>query len=225
MKAKIYLGIIITALCISFSGCGKKEKVAENTSTPVPETTQQVNNTESPASSETELPTESTPEITTEAPTKTPEIRTEKLTPSQDYTDTYRTIKVLGLKEYKKIKGDTYTDKAKNGKKFLVLFLSAKNVSGQEDYINYNFVSAKVDGKDIKHTVLANDPKGYPTFFTHIPAGKSIGGFIVWEIPSGWKKFQFIYNGWKDINNVSMKAEFTPEDLSDPVIYNANDFN
>ena len=31
--------------------------------------------------------------------------------------------------------------------------------------------------------------------------------------------------GWKDIDNVSMEAELTPEDLSDPVIYNANEFN
>lgn len=33
-----------------------------------------------------------------------------------------------------------------------------------------------------------------------------------------WKKFEIIYDGWKDIDNISIKAEFTPKDLSAPLI-------
>ncbi|MCI8748530.1 MAG: hypothetical protein HFH67_11815 [Lachnospiraceae bacterium] len=77
----------------------------------------------------------------------------------------------------------------------------------------------------IEHNFLVNEPKGYPTIFTHIPAGKSIGGFIVWEVTYNWKKLEFSYNGWKDINNIIIEADFTPEDLSNPIVYNANDFN
>ncbi len=29
-------------------------------------------------------------------------------------------------------------------------------------------------------------------------------------------------DGWKDRDNVSLKATFTPDDLSDPLIYNPN---
>lgn len=146
-------------------------------------------------------------------PEETVQPETIKLSPGQAYPDTHRMFSILGLKEYKKIKGDLYTDTPKKGKKFLVLFLSIGNATDIEDYINYNYISAKVDGKKITHTFLVNEPKGYPTIFTHIPAGGRIGGFIVWEVPSGWKKFKFYYNGWKDINNISMEAEFAPKDL------------
>ena len=157
-------------------------------------------------------------------PTQAPEPEIHKISSSQQYSDIYRVVKVLGLKEYKKIKSEKYTDKAKKGKKFLVLFLSVKNDTNEEDYINYNYVSAKVDGKKIEHTFLLNDPKGYPAIFSHVPANEGIGGFIVWEVPVTWKTLEFTYNGWKDINNISLEAEFTPNDLSDPIIYNANDF-
>ncbi|MFG6378169.1 MAG: hypothetical protein K1W19_07625, partial [Lachnospiraceae bacterium] len=43
------------------------------------------------------------------------------------------------------------------GKKFLVLFLSITNNTSEDDYINYNYISAKVNGKDIEHTFLVND--------------------------------------------------------------------
>ena len=39
-----------------------------------------------------------------------------------------------------------------------------------------------------------------------------------------WKKIEIIYDGWKDIDNISIKAEFTPKDLSAPLIYNPNDY-
>ncbi|MCI9080288.1 MAG: DUF4352 domain-containing protein [Lachnospiraceae bacterium] len=107
---------------------------------------------------------------------------------------TLRLVKILGLKEYKELKDKNYTDKAKKGKEFLVLFLSIRNDSSEDDYINYNYISAKVDGKKIEHTFLVYEPKGYSTIFTHIPAGKSIGGFIVWEVPSNWEKLEFVYN-------------------------------
>lgn len=42
--------------------------------------------------------------------------------------------------------------------------------------------------------------------------------------PVNWKKLEIIYDGWKDIDNISIKAEFTPNDLSDPLIYNPNDY-
>ena len=241
MKRKVYLGIITAAaLCISLPGCGKIENDTSSSTpsaTPVSESSNSSNTTEPVA---TEVPEETaSPADTTETPVQEPpqvdepvtpeqtpaaEIKTEKLSASQDYSDAYRLVKVLGLKEYKKLDSDKYNDKAKKGKKFLVLFLSIRNDTSEEDYINYNYISAKVDGKKIEHTFLLNDPKGYPSIFSHVPANEGIGGFIVWEVPSVWKTLEFKYNGWKDINNISLEAKFTPDDLSDPVIYNANDF-
>ncbi len=38
-------------------------------------------------------------------------------------------------------------------------------------------------------------------------------------------KFEFTYNGWENIDNLSIEAKFTPKDLTDPVIYNASYYN
>ena len=237
MSKKIYLTLLIMLLCISLPGCVKSENPDNSTSVEDSANPSSiVDNSNSSATTEppvSDVPSEETasPENTgTPEPEQTPEpentqkpkTETAIISQEQQYSGDNRTVKVLGLKEYKDIKGETYTDKAGKGKKFLVLFLSIKNNTSEDDYINYNYISAKIDGKNIEHTFLVNEPKSYPTLFTHVPAGGTIGGFIVWKVPEDWKKFKFTYNGWKDRDNVSLKAEFTPDDLSDPLIYNAN---
>ena len=129
------------------------------------------------------------------------------------------------MKEYKKLKGDNYTDKAKKNKKFLVLFLSIRNTSNEKDYINPNYITAKIDGKEIGHTFLVNEPFSYPTIFTNIEPGRAIGGFIVWEVPKNWSKLEMEYSAWKNIDGLTLSAKFSPEDLSDPLMYNAVNFN
>lgn len=246
MKKKIYTELLITILLTGITGCGKKEDNITNSPAP----TKFVSNTDTSkntVSENTEIPAtpdfknipssknkklESTKPAITQKPKSTeqnitskPEIKIGELSASQQYSDINRTIKVLGLKEYKKLKSKKYTDKALKGKKFLVLFLSIRNNSNEDDYINYNYISAKIDGIETEHTAIFNNPQNYPTIFDTIKSGKNAAGFIVWEVPSGWKKLELTYSGWKDINNVKLEAAFTPEDLSDPVIYNANDYN
>ena len=237
MSKKIYLTLLIMLLCISLPGCVKSENPDNSTSVEDSANPSSiVDNSNSSATTEppvSDVPSEETasPENTgTPEPEQTPEpentqkpkTETAIISQEQQYSGDNVDVKVLGLKEYKDIKGETYTDKAGKGKKFLVLFLSITNNTSEDDYINYNYISAKIDGKNIEHTFLVNDPKSYPTIFTHVPAGGTIGGFIVWKVPEDWKKFKFTYNGWKDRDNVSLEAEFTPDDLSDPLIYNAN---
>ena len=242
MSKKVCLTLLIMLLCVNLPGCGKSGNTSstdgENStnSSSMANSSNSGNKETSPAT-DTPSATDSIPEETASPePASTPEPEPEKtpgkaqkakpkieiISQEQQYTDGNRTVKVLGLKEYKNIEGETYTDKAGKGKKFLVLFLSIKNTTSEEDYINYNYISAKVDGKKTEHTFLVNEPKSYPTIFTHVPAGSTIGGFIVWKVPEDWKKLDFTYNGWKDRDNISMKAEFTPDDLSEPLIYNAN---
>lgn len=248
MLKKLYAVLLVITLCAGISGCGNAGDTgstentgigngsSENTSNGTSISSTMVQNPDTATSPEPgtspELgtaettPADAIPKATPDTmPTQKPEPEVEKFSAGQQYSDEYRAVKFLGLKEYKKIEGTKYTDKAKKGKKFLVLFLSARNYKEDDDYINYNYISAKIDGKETKHTFLVNEPKGYPSFFTHVPAGSGIGGFIVWEVPAGWKKLELTYTGWENINNINLQAVFTPEDLSDPVIYNANDFN
>lgn len=228
MKKRLYLSIITAALCINILGCGKIDSSSDsntNSSSTVSSNNNNTSDTSSNINSNETVEPDNNVSDPTPEPTAVPKVTVGKLSAKQQYSDAYRVVKFLGLKEYKKIEGDTYTDKPKKGKKYLVLFLSIRNDNIEEDYINYNYISAKVDNKKIEHSFLVNEPKGYPTIFTHVAPGKSIGGFVVWEVPSDWKKLEFTYDGWKDINNVSVKAKFTPKDLSNPMIYNASDFN
>ncbi|MCX4326103.1 MAG: DUF4352 domain-containing protein [Lachnospiraceae bacterium] len=234
MSKKVYLTLLVILLCITMPGCGKSENPDisanpeassnpssgadnnNNNTTELPEISEPPEETESPETTKNPEP-EQTP-----GKTKKPKTETVTLVPDQQYSDDNKAVKILGLKEYQKLESENYTDKAGKGKKFLVLFLSITNTASEEDYINYNYVSAKVDGKSIENTSIINEPKSYPTIFTHIPSGSTIGGFIVWKVPEDWKKMEFVYNGWKDRDNVSLKATFTPDDLSDPLIYNPN---
>lgn len=223
---KLYLIFLTILLGITLQGCGKnnnKNITSENNSnnkTNSPDNVQEeVKNT--PFVPETNNPEENQISEIKE----TIEPKSGHLSAKQQYSDSYRIVKFLGLKEYRKLKGDNYTDKAKKDKRFLVLFLSIRNTSNEKDYINPNYITAKVDGENIEHTFLVNEPFNYPTIFTNIEAGRTIGGFIVWEIPKDWKKFEMEYSAWKNIDGLTLNAEFTPDDLSDPLIYNASNFN
>lgn len=228
---RIYMFLLASILCINILGCSHTETkdninlastpaMSENTSEYVDNKNQETSEPENTKNINTPLPEETEPAATPETGPVTG-----KISASQQYSDINRVINVLGLKEYKKIKSDKYTDKASNGKKFLILFLSISNTSHEDDYINYNYISAKIDGKEIEHTAIFNEPRNYPTIFNTIKAGKTSAGFIAWEIPENWTKFEFTYNGWENIDNLSIEAEFTPKDLSNPVIYNASNYN
>ncbi len=200
MSKKVYLTLLVILLCITMPGCGKSENPDisanpeassnpssgadnnNNNTTELPEISEPPEETESPETTKNPEP-EQTP-----GKTKKPKTETVTLVPDQQYSDDNKAVKILGLKEYQKLESENYTDKAGKGKKFLVLFLSITNTASEEDYINYNYVSAKVDGKSIENTSIINEPKSYPSIFTHIPSGSTIGGFIVWKVPEDWKK-------------------------------------
>ena len=141
---------------------------------------------------------------------------------TQGYSDAKREISVIGLKEYKKLKTDKYTDKASNGKKYLVLFLKIRNHSNEKIYFNVNYLTAKLDGKKIENTFLLNEPADYPSIFTNIAADSYYGGFIVWEVPSNWKKLDVTYDGWKNSDGLSLTCTLSSKDLFNPEKYDAS---
>jgi len=152
------------------------------------------------------------------------EQKTFSLSSKQAYVDSEREISVLGLKEYKRLKGDNFTDKAPKGKKYLVLFLKVKNCLADKDYFNVNYLTAKLDGKEIENTFLLNEPEGYPTIFANIEPETSIGGFIVWEVPKNWKKLEVSYTGWQPGSGLTLECTLTKKDVKKPEKYNQNDF-
>ena len=127
MRKKLYLYILVYAICISMSGCGKT-----GTDNPTEETSDisssdNIQNYDNPAETPVYKDKDnSTPGSTTETtsmPLAKPDTKKEIISAGKDYSDSKRLVTFLGLKEYKKIKGKTFTDKPKKGNKYLVLFL------------------------------------------------------------------------------------------------------
>lgn len=205
MDKKHLFAIILLAGSIVITACGKIEtKKAPEFSAPTA----------------TEIPTDPIEENK-----ETPEPTTASFNSKQGYGDVHREISILGLKEYKNIKGEKYTDKVSKGKKYLVLFLRIHNLSNEKDYFHPDYLTAKVDGEKIENTFLLNEPEGYPTAFDNIEANSIFGGFIVWEVPEGWKKLDICYTGWEGIDGLTLNASLTKSDLSDPEKYSSSIFH
>ena len=240
---KLITVILVFTICLNVSGCGKIDRDSDRkvssaeiqSQTATPHTDIKAQNSPDNETQDNVEPNKE--DVTQESlagsyvanetpePTETPKIEKVKFTSDEAYLDSNRRVKFLGLKEYKEIAGDYHTDKPQKGNKYLVLFLSIANMGNEKDYINYNYLSVKVDGKKTDHTFLVNSPRNYPPIFEHIEAGKTIGGFIVWEVPSNWKSLSLTYDGWKDTDNISLSGKFTRKDLQNPIIYDSSAYN
>ena len=165
--------------------------------------------------------TENPSVATTEEPEEEKNIIKATIDTETGYSDNKRQINVIGLKSYKKLESKLYKDKAAKNKKFLVLFLEIKNKQNDNDYINVNYLTAKVDGKKITNKVLFNDPENFKTIFQNAQPGNALRGFVAWEVPDDWKKIKVVYNGWKDSDSLSLNCTFTPDDYFDPLKYSS----
>lgn len=209
-KKHIFISMLLVG-SMAFSACGKINSPKET----APETTQ-TSNGENIAPEAAHDSKEENTALPTEKVAETPVPTEAAISMKQGYGDANREIAVIGLKEYKQIKGKQYTDKAKKGKKYLVLFLKVHNRKNDKDYFHVDYLEASVDGKKIENTFLLNEPEGYQTIFTNISAETIQEGFIVWEVPEDWKKLEVTYNGWQGSDGVSLHAKFGKKDLKDP---------
>lgn len=227
-KTKRLLAILLAG-SLFLTGCGKTETSNDSSSNPAASSSSgssgtsigTEDNSENTSSDNEENPTPDASSQVVETPAPTAGV----ITPEQGYSDSDREVSIVGLKEYQKIKTDEYTDKAKKGKKFLVLFLKVRNRTNEKVYFNVNYLSAKVDGKKIENTVLFNEPEGYPTIFSNIVADSYYGGFIVWEVPKDWEKLKVTYEGWRDSDGLTLNSTLAKKDLSEPEEYSESTYD
>ena len=219
MKKRLVMCGLCLTLALTAAGCGKSDSTNKGKTGSEQTQTGNASSDAKTADGKNADGNMATPE-----PTQTPKPVKAKISAKKPYSDASRVVTVLGLKEYKKIKGDEYVDKPKKGHVYLVAFLSVRNDNPTKDYINANYITGKLDGKKIEHTFLKNDPEDYKTIFTHVPTNKTVGGFIVWEVPSDWKKLDVTYKFWKDADNVTLTSHFTRKDLKNPPLYKNEGF-
>ncbi len=219
---KKFFKLFIANMCIIvlFSSCGKANSGIQSNSEVI--TSGEKNNNEKKEA--TPKPEEATSNNLDPETEQEPEDEKKLIQASVDaqagYADDKRQIDVIGFKSYKKLESKSYKDKAGKNKEFIVLFLEINNSQNDSDYINVNYLTAKVDGKKTENKVLFNDPEGFKTVFQNIGPGKTAKGFVAWEVPSNWKEIKVIYNGWKDSDNLSINCTLTPDDYFSPPKHN-----
>ncbi len=225
MKKKYSLVPLLLCMTVLFSSCGKEgtDKLPDISFSPDPgisssaknDTTEE--NTSIPAEDKVNPENQETEE--SNVPEKKKEIIKASIDTETGYTDEKRQISVIGFKHYNKLKSKLYKDTAAKNNEFIVLFLEITNKQNDKDYINVNYLSAKVDGKEIANSVLFNEPEGFQTIFKNVESDEVLRGFIVWEVPENWQKIEVVYNGWKDSSNLSLDCTLTPDDYFDPPQY------
>ncbi len=228
MRKTKWLFTLILAGSVFLTGCGKENVSPErDKNTAASDNVKNAgNNNGGSESSETVSPDrEDASSETVSREPETPSPTAGVITPKRGYSDPERELSIVGIKEYKTLKTDKYTDKAKKNKKFLVLFLKVRNRTNEKIYFNVNYLSAKVDGREIENTFLVNDPEGYPTVFSNIVPDSYYGGFIVWEVPEDWKKMEVAYEGWRDSDGLTLNSKFTKKDLFEPEEYSKTTYD
>lgn len=118
-------------------------------------------------------------------------------------------ISLLDAKTYSSIPDDSgfYSDEPDSGKKYLVLFFEAENISGKDDYFNPLNVEAYADGYSTDVEILINKPEGYAWLSGDVAAGKKIKGCLAWQVEENWSEFEMTYNNgiWSDDKAASFR--------------------
>lgn len=126
-------------------------------------------------------------------------------------------ISLTSAKEYDKFtlgEGDfTYDTTPDEGKKFLVLFFEAENISSEDQHINTFYCESYLDDTKIDSEILLNDVEGMSLFTGDIAAGKKLTGYVAFQVNPDFEKLEFIYTD--GVSSSSDKYNFivTPEDL------------
>ena len=111
-----------------------------------------------------------------------------------------------------------YTNKPKDGKKYLGLFFTVENVSNKEQFMDGYYFSAFEDGNKTHIPNFFGNIERYSFFSGETVApGQQIKGFMVYEVDPNWKEFRLTYHytGYGiDIDEDTYDFLLTPQDLS-----------
>lgn len=141
------------------------------------------------------------------------EVEQRTMTFDSPYRNTKSELHMIGFEASDQIETEKFIDTPKEGNCFLVLYLSVMNYSTKEIYMHPDDLTAKVDGQEIDHTFLINDPKGYVSFFQNIrPDVEPTYCYIVWEVPKDWSCLEIKFRQWEHTDGVTLDATLTPED-------------
>lgn len=125
------------------------------------------------------------------------------------HSDTWN-VKLLDTKKYDEV-GETFTQKADDGKEFVIFYLEAENVSSEDDYFNMLYFRSYIDGYLADQTILLSDVDGYSSMSGNVASGKKIKGYIAVQAPLGWNSVELIYDDGMFIENKVAEFAITNE--------------
>ena len=196
MKKKIIIGLLATIMAVSATACSTSGSSGSQSSqkTGAIETT-----------------VKATEEETTEGPT---EPESSAIKPGNYVEHDNLKFSFQSAKTYDEIKqSDYYSDKADDGKEFLVLFFEVQNVSEEEEHLNMFYYKAYVDDYDVDMKTLLAEPDGYSLLSGDIAKGKKMKGYVAYEVDKGWKKFELTYTDGISKSSPTYEFVVTPDDI------------
>lgn len=154
-------------------------------------------------------------EATTETPTEEPTVAELQAQKPGNYIE-QDNLKITLEKavQYDKIESDYISDEPDAGKKYLVLFMEAENISDEDQYINMFYTQAYVDDYEVEQDALIVEPEGYGMFSGDLAPGKKLKGYVCYQVDPDWKSLEFTYTD--GILDTSATYDFivTPDDLT-----------
>lgn len=202
MKKKILLISLVATMAISAVACAPTNNQND-------ESSQKVGTIEATTEAPTEAPAE--------APTEAPTVANVVVGPGNYIEKGNLKISLESAKQYDEIKNgddDIFTAEPKDGKKYLVLFFEAENISSEDQYINTFYHNAYLDDYDIDQTMLIVEPEGYSMFSGDLAAGKKLKGYVAYEVDPDWKKLEFTYTDGISSSSDTYEFVVTPDDLT-----------
>lgn len=105
-------------------------------------------------------------------------------------TDNF-SITLKSAAKYDAIKGEYYDDEPEEeGNEFVVLFFEVKNISNESQYISDYDFTGYADDIQVERGYSFNKIEGYSELGGSIAPGKITTGYVIYEAPRGWKKFE-----------------------------------
>ena len=137
--------------------------------------------------------------------TKAPEVKEATVGGSVENEDLKITLdSVTRYVDTSELKMDTPAE----GKEFILLNLTAENISSEDQHINMFYEESYVDDTAIDPQAIMYGIDDKESFFGDVAAGKKRTGYIAYEVDVNWQKIEFIYKP-DPFNKPDVKFTFT----------------
>lgn len=209
-KRTILLVALTVSMLITTSACtGTPSNSSSQSSTIISE----IESSE-PESKETSSEGVSSEEVSSEEVSSAPAAAK----PGESVQNSNLKISLTSAKLYDSInvgEGDfSFETKPDDGKKYLILFFEAENISDEDQYINIFYYDSYLDDTAVESETLLTDVEGCSMFTGDIASGKKLKGYVAYQVDPDWEKLEFTYTDGVSSDSDKYNFIVTPADFA-----------